>query len=453
MRASARPLILTLATLCGAATAQISVPPDFQVSVFQVPSQFTGLAMADGGPFGGHLYASRGGAVNRVNPWTGQVTGFATGFQGGTNRPAGIAFDPGTFGTGHLYVAEHLGRVRRVSPFGGVYTFANGGSLTACNDLAFAPQGSPFGALLLVSNGDIVTGNIAWVSPSGAQGVFAPSSSFSAAPLGVAFPPPGSLFAADLYAALPLSGQIVRVSPAGQVTPFVSAAGGPVDIAFPPDPTGPFGDHAYVTDVAAGSVLRVAPDGSSAIWAAGIPYTFTGWDAEIGFSADGLTMFVSRDADLLVIRAPCTPGNGQANDPQARLEVNGLGAAMCPGPFQARIHAGGLLTLDWSGPPNAPLMLFYGPPAPQSTPVGCVGLLDIGTPPAFSDLIVVLDGLYPAPPGNPFHLNASGSLQMSFSMPNFPAVSLGAIQGAVVVAPQPAPCSILLTAAFELIVY
>jgi hypothetical protein len=300
----AQALVLMSAALCGPALAQVTVPAGFNATSIPFGSEVDGIAVSTGGAYGNYVYVGTNGAVKRVDPATGVVSNFATGLATGSGRPSGVSFDSGVFGTGMLYVVDNLARVQSISSTGMVATLSSGGSMSSSNDLAFAPVGSSFGNLLFVSNGAGGPATISKVDSAGVNMVFAAASNFAASPLGLDFPPPGSAFAGDLYVCVFLTDKLSRVTSAGVGTTFATGLGQLIDIAFSPDPTGPFGDFAYVTDTQTNVVRRVAPDASVTTFATGFAFGSVGWDADLAFAPDGSALYVGSGNNIVAIR-PC----------------------------------------------------------------------------------------------------------------------------------------------------
>lgn len=142
---------------------------------------------------------------------------------------------------------------------------------------------------------------------------------------------------------------------------------------------------------------------------------------------------------------------GQANSEEAALFVNraentATGQYSLKGPFYSAVGGGTTMTLDWNGPPNAPYALFVGPQNPANTFFGCVGTLDIATPPFYSDLVLMFDPFNPYT-GFLFWLDGCGHAQQTFSIPPWAAgTPIGNFQGAVF-QPSTSSCSVVLTAA------
>lgn len=98
---------------------------------------------------------------------------------------------------------------------------------------------------------------------------------------------PGGAFGTDLYAAQPGSGRIVRITPGGMVSPFVTTGlVSPVELAF--GPGGAFGTDLYVTDVGSGKILQVKSTGHVTTFASGLRAPFG-----LAFRADAAALFIS----------------------------------------------------------------------------------------------------------------------------------------------------------------
>jgi hypothetical protein len=123
------------------------------------------------------------------------------------------------------------------------------------------------------------------------------------------------------------------------------------------------------------------------------------------------------------------------------MTVNGSGAGPCPGPRHVDLLFASTVQLSFSGPPNMPLFLGLGP-ANAGVPLGCPGILGVGTPPLFADLLLI-SGLAP---GSPLHLDATGSLTMNVPLGAIPSGTVIDLQAAVL---QTSACGIALTAAFQ----
>ena len=296
-------LCLLAASLVGGSGMQVVVPPGFSATSIPFGAEVTGMAVANGGAFGVDLYGSTSGEVRRVNVVTGAVTPFASGLATGNDRPSGLSFDKGAFGTGLLYVAQNNSTVVTISPAGVVSPFASGGSLFSCNGLVMAPVGSAFGAKLYVSNGSPGSGTLSSVSSAGGNALFAAAGNFANAPLGVDFAPVGSAFGGDLFTSVFLTGQIMRVNSAGSGSVFATGTGQSLDMRFSPDPLGPFGDFAYITDTLTNSVQRVAPNASVTTFASGFVFGTSGFDGDITFAPDGQTLYVASGSSIIAIRS------------------------------------------------------------------------------------------------------------------------------------------------------
>ena len=152
--------------------------------------------------------------------------------------------------------------------------------------------------------------------------------------------------------------------------------------------------------------------------------------------------------DNFVLFAIPSGGVGQANSAAASLEINGAGGGGCQGPFGVAIPSEGTLTMNWSGPAGMPLILIAGPSNPANTTVPCIGIVDIGTPPTFSDVVIVFDGTIPSFPNFLFNLNSTGTASQSFTLPVIASgTQLANVQG-LVYQPVGSPCIAVLTASF-----
>lgn len=140
-------------------------------------------------------------------------------------------------------------------------------------------------------------------------------------------------------------------------------------------------------------------------------------------------------------------GAGNANSATATLRINGVGAPGVAGPFSVAVPPGGTLTFDWTGPPGQPLILATGPLNPGGGTLPGFGTIDIGTPPAWQDVVFFVNGLVP-PTSYLFTTNAAGTATQTFSAPALGGYSF-ATQGLVFQPPGPAaPFGVLLTATF-----
>jgi hypothetical protein len=137
---------------------------------------------------------------------------------------------------------------------------------------------------------------------------------------------------------------------------------------------------------------------------------------------------------------------GQSNSADARLEFNGLGSGTATGPFPVLVASGGSMSFTWTGPPGMPFVLAYGPLNPGGAAVPCIGSIDIGTPPFFSDVGILFDGTQ-AGYGFLFTLNTLGASSQTFSLPALPPGILTTLQG-LVFQPSSNPCPVVATAAF-----
>ena len=125
-----------------------------------------------------------------------------------------------------------------------------------------------------------------------------------------------------------------------------------------------------------------------------------------------------------------TIGGGQANTPEATLMVNGIGMGSAAGPFVVGVVGGSSGVLSWRGLPGASIALISGPLNGGYSIAG-VGSLDVGTPPAFSDMIVHLNGFI-FPGIFFFFLDPNGAFDLTVTAPLLPpGTTWGNIQGVV----------------------
>jgi hypothetical protein len=142
---------------------------------------------------------------------------------------------------------------------------------------------------------------------------------------------------------------------------------------------------------------------------------------------------------------------GQGNALGAQLSINGIGGLGLPGPFSVAVGQGSTIALDWLGPPNRPLLLGAGPGNTSMAALGCSGILHVGTPPTYSDLVIVLDGTQPGFPGALFQTSGAGTSSQTFAVPALPPGLLTSLQGAII-QPPGSTCPIVLAAAFHIII-
>lgn len=108
-------------------------------------------------------------------------------------------------------------------------------------------------------------------------------------------------------------------------------------------------------------------------------------------------------------------GAGQANSTSAALNISFQGGgAGIPGPFVATVPTGTQFPIYVSGPPGMPFIVLASFETSFHSSFGCLGKLDLGTPPNFFDVFVILDGTtFPGslfatiPPGGQFYLSLS----------------------------------------------
>jgi len=384
------------------AQAAIVVPVGFTVTTFPMGIEIDGLAVASGGPYGTDLYAAVDGKVLRVNPSSGAFTTFATGLATGANRPSGMAFDSGTFGTGLLYVSQNDGSVVTISAAGVVNPFSSAGTLFSSNDLAFAPPASPFGTNLFVSNGSPGSGNISSVTSGGVNSVFAPVSSFAQVPVGLAFPPSASVFGGNLFASL-ANGTLVQLDPLAHVTPFASGMGLAIDLAF--SVGGTFGANIYVTDPNSQSIFRVDSGGTVSTFVTGLSLTSSGFDADLAFSNNGNTLYLANGSEIVKITAASSglgSISGRVIDP-ASAPVPGARVQVCPspagGPCFRRVTTDSQGNYSVTGLPDGQYVVTAYPPRSSCLVPASIGPLTITNGAALTGQDIQLPAAQGLPPG------------------------------------------------------
>lgn len=198
-----------------------------------------------------------------------------------------------------------------------------------------------------------------------------------------------------------------------------------------------------------GPVASLYVDG--ALYYAGVSVPSTpGYDGFYFGDGAGSSYIASNIAWDYVSVGQTTAGIGQPNSGAAALFVNrsnttSTGQPGLKGPFAPVAAAGTTMTLEWNGPADAPFVLMFGPQNPANSNFGCIGLLDVATPPGYADLTLMFDPFNPIV-GWLFRLDGCGKATQTFSVPTSltPNTPLGNFQGAVF---QPSGCPLVLTAA------
>lgn len=155
------------------------------------------------------------------------------------------------------------------------------------------------------------------------------------------------------------------------------------------------------------------------------------WILEIDF-----TGMATNPADVGLSEVTFSQGTtsirtGTANQADAALVINGRGSLGIRGPFSQTLSAGTPLTLDWSGVPGSPIVLFADPAlAATSVSVGCSGSVDIGNFPAVLPE-VLFNGNLATFPDVLFRLDAAGSARQTFTVPLTGTGAVIALQGAI----------------------
>ncbi len=209
----------------------------------------------------------------------------------------GVALKPdlvGTFG-GDIFVARpRVFNVRRrvlVQPGDGELFRVNQQSAAIqvfTRALDFAPTGLAFGLPGSAFPGDLVVSDFLGVglrriTPTGVVSTITNLSGLQGLAFGFGAASP---FGADLYAAQPGSGKILRISATSAPTLFASGMTSPVDVAF--GAGGAFGMDLYVADAGSGQILQIDSTGKSTIFATGLEAPFG-----LAFSATPPTLFVT----------------------------------------------------------------------------------------------------------------------------------------------------------------
>lgn len=134
----------------------------------------------------------------------------------------------------------------------------------------------------------------------------------------------------------------------------------------------------------------------------------------------------------------------QPNQAQATMTFSGSQGP--PWPINATVSTPGILTIDVSGTATGvPFALFTGPLNVGALTTGNGQIVDIGTPPAFSDLTPIFDGTQPGFPNALAFLGATATAQFVINVPPGVNPGSGAYQTLVV---DPAhPDGVALTAA------
>ncbi len=145
---------------------------------------------------------------------------------------------------------------------------------------------------------------------------------------------------------------------------------------------------------------------------------------------------------------------GQFNSSAGSLRVNGVGAtSTCHAPYAATCAAGGPLAITVTGGALSPFALFVGPLNPGNMTT-LFGQVDIGTPPTWADVALLMDGFNGSGFFGPFaRTGIAGSATFTFTVPSAPPFTpgfvLGTFQGIVA---RPGAIPWVLTAAIRVTV-
>jgi hypothetical protein len=237
-------------------------------------------------------YALLPAGLFRLAPTTGKLSLFAP--------VSGVALKPGpggAFGTdifvarprffnvrGHVLVQPGDGEIFRVTP---PAILKNLTVNVFTRSLDFAPTGIAFGPVGSLFPGDLLVTDF---FGAGARRIKSTGATFPFTKYpglqGLTFGPGGtSAFGADVYAAQPSAGRILRIAANGVAVPFATGLTSPVDVAF--GPGGAFGKNLYVAD-AGGQIYQIDSAGKRTLFAAGLGAPFA-----LAFSPTGSTLFVT----------------------------------------------------------------------------------------------------------------------------------------------------------------
>jgi sugar lactone lactonase YvrE len=265
--------------------------------------------------------------------------------------PQDLAFPPegSPFGD-YLYVSSNnRPAIQRIDPEGHWSDFTSPGAMGEPNGIAFGHD-AQFGDYLFVGNSTAPPADIVRVDPSGGTSPFVDA---GYGPAGVAFGS-GAAFGSNLYFADSFTGShsVFTADPAGHVsTPFVRFDGKPNGLRF--GRGGPFGTDLYVDVVqtdGSTSIDRVQPDGvATPFVSATTPTSSVG---ALEFSPDGTSLFISDYARGVIYRvtsavAPPTisldsPGDGSQLSANDAVLVTGHASADEPEAKVARVTVDGV---------------------------------------------------------------------------------------------------------------
>lgn len=120
-------------------------------------------------------------------------------------------------------------------------------------------------------------------------------------------------------------------------------------------------------------------------------------------------------------------GGGQANTPEATLLIDGVGSAPAAGPFSVTVAPTSPVQFLFRGTPGASLALLAGP-LNQGVNIPGFGILSVGSPPMFTDLLILLNG-FDFPGNLLFQVGPAGEFQFTVTSPAVPPGTLVHLQG------------------------
>jgi secreted PhoX family phosphatase len=196
-------------------------------------------------------------------------------------------------------------------------------------------------------------------------------------PNGLAFDRSGNLYVANNISGT--SGTIVKIATDGTPSTFAQVSGNPVGLAFDK-----FG-NLYVSAEDGAGITRIAPDGSSTIFAHGSNFSGLAFDAAGNLyaasqTANTIAKFTPAGKESLFANTDLSNPAGIAFDSQGNLYVANVGGASVPNPADqtiAEFTPTGAASIFASGLTNYPLDLAFTNDAgqPLALPIPEPGIL------------------------------------------------------------------------------